>query len=106
MIRQVVGERDETLPASQNFHRHLESLGIPHEYRQLSAVPQNLNAVLNTLSEDNWKFYRRVLAGLVPPTLTVESSQRPNILVIFSDDHGWADLGVQGVDADVRTLAP
>jgi arylsulfatase A-like enzyme len=27
----------------------------------------------------------------------------PNILVIYSDDHGWADLGVQGVDADIRT---
>ena len=27
----------------------------------------------------------------------------PNILVIYSDDHGWADLGAQGVDADIRT---
>jgi uncharacterized sulfatase len=27
----------------------------------------------------------------------------PNILVIYSDDHGWADLGVQGVDPDIRT---
>lgn len=29
--------------------------------------------------------------------------RRPNILVIYSDDHGWADLGVQGVDPDIRT---
>lgn len=28
---------------------------------------------------------------------------RPNILLIYSDDHGWADLGLQGVDQDVRT---
>jgi uncharacterized sulfatase len=28
---------------------------------------------------------------------------RPNILVIFTDDHGWADLGAQGVRKDVRT---
>ena len=28
---------------------------------------------------------------------------RPNILVVYSDDHGWADLGIQGVDKDVRT---
>ncbi len=28
---------------------------------------------------------------------------KPNILVIYSDDHGWADLGAQGVNADIRT---
>lgn len=28
---------------------------------------------------------------------------KPNIIVIISDDHGWADLGVQGVDKDIRT---
>jgi arylsulfatase A-like enzyme len=28
---------------------------------------------------------------------------RPNILVIYSDDHGWADVGMQGVDKNVST---
>ena len=28
---------------------------------------------------------------------------KPNILVIYTDDHGWADLGVHGVDKDIRT---
>jgi uncharacterized sulfatase len=31
------------------------------------------------------------------------AAERPNILLIYSDDHGWADLGVQGVDGDIRT---
>jgi uncharacterized sulfatase len=31
------------------------------------------------------------------------SSPRPNILLIYTDDHGWADLGAQGVDKDIRT---
>jgi arylsulfatase A-like enzyme len=31
------------------------------------------------------------------------AATRPNILVIYSDDHGWADLAIQGVDKDVRT---
>ena len=32
-----------------------------------------------------------------------EKSERPNILLIYTDDHGWADLGAQGVDKDIRT---
>ena len=31
------------------------------------------------------------------------SARKPNILLIYSDDHGWADLGAQGVDKDIRT---
>ena len=28
---------------------------------------------------------------------------KPNIILIYSDDHGFADLGAQGVDKDSRT---
>ncbi len=31
------------------------------------------------------------------------AAKRPNIIVILSDDHGWADLGCQGVRDDVKT---
>jgi arylsulfatase A-like enzyme len=34
---------------------------------------------------------------------SVDATDRPNILVIFTDDHGWADLGANGVDDDIRT---
>ena len=34
---------------------------------------------------------------------TVQAADKPNIILIYSDDHGWADLGAQGVDQDIRT---
>ncbi len=41
---------------------------------------------------------------LLPLTLTVTCpAAPPNILLIYSDDHGWADLGEQGVNGDIRT---
>lgn len=36
-------------------------------------------------------------------SLHAADAPRPNILLIYSDDHGWADLGIQGVDRDIRT---
>ncbi|MFZ5830158.1 MAG: sulfatase [Planctomycetota bacterium] len=40
-----------------------------------------------------------------PPWLATATAgtDKPNILVIFTDDHGWADLGASGVDAHIRT---
>jgi len=40
-----------------------------------------------------------------PPAMlaAAEPPAKPNILLIYSDDHGWADLGAQGVDKDIRT---
>jgi arylsulfatase A-like enzyme len=31
------------------------------------------------------------------------AADKPNIILIYSDDHGWADLGAQGSVQDVRT---
>jgi arylsulfatase A-like enzyme len=33
----------------------------------------------------------------------VAQAKQPNIIVVFTDDHGWADLGVHGVLEDVKT---
>jgi len=33
----------------------------------------------------------------------ITAGSSPNFLIIYSDDHGWADLGIQGVDTDVKT---
>ena len=48
-----------------------------------------------------------ILSAAVLPVFPViadaASKSKPNIIVIYSDDHGWADLGAQGVNSDIRT---
>lgn len=46
-----------------------------------------------------------VAALLLTPLADLHAADapKPNILLIYSDDHGWADLGAQGVDQDIRT---
>lgn len=60
LIRQIVGDRDETFRFNREFHRHLDQLKIPHTFRQLTGVSHDPNQLLNTLGEDNWEFYRSV----------------------------------------------
>ena len=41
--------------------------------------------------------------GLVAAEPAKTVGMKPNIILIYSDDHGFADLGAQGVDKDIRT---
>ena len=41
-----------------------------------------------------------LLAAIAP---LCAAAAKPNVILIYSDDHGWADLGAQGVDRDIRT---
>ena len=62
LIRQIVGDRDETLGFNREFKQHLDALKIPLTYRQLPDVPHDPNLVLSTLGDDNWEFYRSALS--------------------------------------------
>ena len=33
----------------------------------------------------------------------VAAAERPNVIVIFTDDHGYSDLSCQGIQDDIRT---
>lgn len=45
-----------------------------------------------------------LLAGAATTLAAAANAVRkPNIILIYSDDHGFADLGAQGVDPDIRT---
>jgi esterase/lipase superfamily enzyme len=58
LIRQIVGDSDETLSFNREFKQHLDAHKIPVTYHQLPGVLHDPNLVLNTLGEDNWEFYR------------------------------------------------
>ncbi|MCA9062438.1 MAG: sulfatase-like hydrolase/transferase, partial [Planctomycetaceae bacterium] len=47
--------------------------------------------------------FTAVLIAVSPTLHAADQSSRPNILLIYSDDHGWADLGLQGIDRNVHT---
>ena len=36
-------------------------------------------------------------------TVWASAADRPNVIIIFSDDHGYTDLGIHGIDANVDT---
>lgn len=63
LIRQVIGDRDETLRFNRDFHQHLEALRIPHAYRQLPGIPHNPTAVLDASGDEHWAFYQKALQG-------------------------------------------
>lgn len=68
-VRQLVGERDFTLPANRDFDAHLTRLGIPHSFEVVPGIEHNPQALLEALGEENWKFYRDVFrapAGRAP----------------------------------------
>ncbi|MAT81072.1 MAG: hypothetical protein CMJ29_05440 [Phycisphaerae bacterium] len=62
LIRLVIGDRDETFTNNRGFHRHLEDLGIGHEWVVLPGVGHDPFAVLKELGEGNWTFHRRAFA--------------------------------------------
>ena len=53
----------------------------------------------------NSKHLVKIFVALLTLSLAVSSpaSEKPNIIVIYTDDHGFADLGIRGVEKDVKT---
>lgn len=44
-----------------------------------------------------------IVLAVTLPTDQLFADARPNILLIFTDDHGYADLGCQGIVGDIKT---
>ena len=50
------------------------------------------------------KFLLSVLCLLA--TLSFAGTNKPNVILIYTDDHGYTDLGVHGIDKHVDTPKP
>ena len=48
------------------------------------------------------KRFLSALLLLLLLTLTARA-EKPNVIIIYSDDHGYTDLGIHGIDANVDT---
>ena len=44
-----------------------------------------------------------LIASAVLLSLSATASDQPNVIIIYSDDHGYTDLGIHGIDANVDT---
>jgi pimeloyl-ACP methyl ester carboxylesterase len=57
-IRHVIGDSDNTLQTSRDFHDRLTRLNIPHDFILLPGVPHNPRRVFDALGERHLEFYR------------------------------------------------
>jgi len=64
-FRQLIGDRDFTLPANEAFRLHVDGLRIAHEYTLVPGIGHDAIALLNALGDANFAFYRAVFGG--PP---------------------------------------
>ena len=48
-----------------------------------------------------WKIQPAI--SIAAGAISVVAAEKPNVIVFFTDDHGYADIGIQGMVDDVRT---
>jgi len=46
---------------------------------------------------------KKLIIGLLCVCSLVHAEKKPNVILIYTDDHGWADLGIHGMVDDVKT---
>jgi arylsulfatase A-like enzyme len=46
---------------------------------------------------------KQILLGIILAAACFADAKKPNIIVIYTDDHGYADLGINGQAKDVKT---
>jgi enterochelin esterase-like enzyme len=59
LIRQIIGDRDETLTFNRDFHQHLTRLGLAHDYAELPDIPHDAPALIDAVAGGFFAFHRR-----------------------------------------------
>jgi len=59
LLRIAVGDRDGTFELNKDFHEHLETLKIAHEWTPLEGVEHDPMKTLEALGDRHWAFYRK-----------------------------------------------
>jgi enterochelin esterase-like enzyme len=62
VIRQAVGDQDNTMELNRAFSEHLGKLEISHTFTNLPGVAHDTLAIFSALGDANWAFYRAVFA--------------------------------------------
>lgn len=65
-VRQVIGDRDDTLALNRDFDAHLTKIGIPHSFTVLPKVSHDTMAIFDALGDQNWEFYRALFGAKKP----------------------------------------
>ncbi len=61
VIRQAIGERDDTIKLTRRFRDHLDRLRIDHEYIELPGIEHDPLALIKGLGAASGLFYRKAL---------------------------------------------
>jgi poly(3-hydroxybutyrate) depolymerase len=98
LVRMVIGDRDDTFRNNIDFHTHLESLEIPHEWIVLKGVEHDPQATLKALGDDNWAFYRKAFGGTPDAMAPTKPTEDPNSASVAKAVSGEIKLRVKEVD--------
>jgi len=98
-IRIGIGTVDEMYPANQEFHEHLLSLAVPHQFIAVAGVGHDPVPTLQGLGPDTWNFYVEALATPCRDTADVDCSGAVDAIDLAAVLAAW---GIGGGAADVN----